>query len=307
MAIEEELVVLKEKVNELSARIQEVSGQAKPRDNWDKIAIITQVLSSVILGALGILFTFWIAQMQNNVATLQVKVTNAQVDIARQQRTAEYFRALVEAEPQRVGSLINGVELVMPENALAIAQFYARHGTSDEARISALDLLGRLAEKNGLADERDKARLTLEEISNNNQDTKIGDHARLALGKPVKAVRIRLSNIDDRASISVNGKEELVRELGSWPWVDISDKLSAGKDNRIVFKLINGEFGGWSGRFEIASTWHSYDSGLLADDKCPCNTTVMEIHVLVRLDADRKVVDLQKFKVQYYGSTKPSG
>jgi hypothetical protein len=73
----------------------------EPKDTWDKLGVIGQLTSGVLIAALGVLVTVLINRAQQKITKVQMeaanRVANAQLSISERQLTAEYLNKINSA------------------------------------------------------------------------------------------------------------------------------------------------------------------------------------------------------------------
>jgi len=80
-------------------------------------------------------------------------------------------------------------------------------------------------------------------------------------------------------------------------WIEVTDRIPAGTQTIARFVLENGQFGGWSGRFQVAAGSFQYDSGKVdASNECPCKGKVFHIDVVITRNASGAITDLRGSK-----------
>jgi hypothetical protein len=261
--------------------------RSKKRDKWDVAAMVAQFASAVVLGLATFGVTYY---AQVHLGSINAQTAGAQLDIARQNRTLDFLKAIAEAhsDPDKRTALIAMSTLAVPDQVSLVARYYAVSDEADSVRAAAIKILGQQQARNDLQYIIDSSRFP------------DADLARVQLGQAVKAIRVRVSQIDDLATVNVNGQELLrgttAQDSG---WQDIAGRFKPGK-NEVVLKLANGPLGGYSIRFQLIAGGHSYDSGLIAKDACPCNAPVLEIHLNVELAGDMTVQRVSAAPPMYF-------
>jgi hypothetical protein len=255
-------------------------GAAKPKgkDRWDKAGVIAQIVSGVLIALLGL--------------AINRSINLAQQELATRTAVSNYVKEIVtQKEVVARGELINALDIaVPPADAVTIAMHYARTNrirlqkTMDGAVSGdatglerpvfdrAIQVLTRL---------KNAGRHTLETIRDGDTmpDREI---ANAILGEPIH-VMARVSDIDDRGSLEVANQRVTWIEFGKdTRWLDIGTYLKTHTMNDVVLRVVNGEYGGFSGRLEISAGTEQYDSGVFARDGCPCNAPAF--YTLLRLD-----------------------
>jgi hypothetical protein len=284
---EEEVKLVLERIDELKKAVT-----AKKKDFWDILALVSQFTSTVILGVAAVLINNNFQVKSFSTAQSQLTVNQTELQIKKQEQFVGYIRALADADDagRKREMLIFNAPVAVPDQAKRLAQFYLSGENPENQRLAAIRALGELHE-NAL----------LTEVTRSDATPAVIEEAKKQLGIVLKNIRVRVSDIDDFGKVIVNGKEVL-SVIGSEDsgWKDITANFIPGK-NVLVFKLINGPYGGYSGRFRLAAAGAPlYDSGKIARDACPCNGPVFDITSEIELDGDGKIKSVSNAKFTYY-------
>jgi len=260
--------------------------KAKKRDVWDIAALASQFVSAVLLGLAGFVLNYYtnIHQAEFNDANARTQTT-----MAKQARLLDYLKAIADAhgDDDKRAKLVASAELAIPDDAAVIAKYYAVKDQSDAVREAAIDVL---------AERHEDGTLTTIASSGRLPDA---DHARQKLGEIVKNIRVRLSDIDDIGKLAVNGKEILNQPGHESPWEDVTSAFHAGS-NEVVFTLINGPYGGFSGRFQLIAGSLVYDSGTIHSNSCPCDNPAFEIRLQIQVGAKSQVEKISSAPVKFF-------
>jgi hypothetical protein len=295
MALENEtaatLDVVAKKLDELSKAVSE----KKSKDSWDIAGVVSQIVSAVFLGAVGL---WWnqhtqvqlaklSASTQAQLADLAQKTSNESLEDGRRDRLLKYLEEVADAhgDDEKRRLLIASSELAIPDQADVVAKYYAAIDPTDQVRLAAIEVLGEQRDRNALYSIIQTGRLP---------DT---DAAKKALGEHDQEVRLRMSDIDDDGKAFVNGVE-VARTSRDSGWVDVTQYAHGGK-NDILFRLFNGPAGGYGGRFQVLAGGNIYDSGSIAKNQCPCNAEAMDISLSILRDQKNKITGLSAANVVF--------
>ncbi|MGH9747638.1 MAG: hypothetical protein ACRD59_16200 [Candidatus Acidiferrales bacterium] len=298
---EEETKVILEKLDELKGLVT-----AKKKDFWDVLALVSQFTSTVILGVATVLINNKVQHANEQASSAQIRLQEAswntsqgqltvnqtELLIKKQEQFAEYLRGLADADDtgSKKATLIVHAPIAVPDQAKRLAQFYLSGPYPENLHIAAIRALGELHE-NALLKDAALRSLTPAE----------SDEIKKQLGIVLKNIRVRVSDIDDFGKVIVNGVEILsVSGTEDSGWRDITSNFQPGK-NTLIFRLINGPYGGYSGRFRLmAAGGREYDSGKIARDACPCNGPVFDISSEIDLESDGKIKSVSDAVFKYY-------
>jgi hypothetical protein len=260
--------------------------KAKKRDVWDVAALVSQFVSAVLLGLAGFALNYYtnIHQAQFNDANARTQTT-----MAKQARLLDYLKAIADAhsDDDKRARLVASAGLAIPDDAAIIAKYYAAKDQSDEVREAAIDVL---------AEQHEDGALTTIASSGRLPDA---DHARQKLGEVVKNIRVRLSDIDDIGKLVVNAREVLAQPGHDSAWEDVTSAFHPGS-NEVVFILINGPYGGFSGRFQLIAGSLVYDSGTVRSNSCPCDAPAFEIRLQVQVSTKGQVEKITSTPVKFF-------
>ena len=182
--------------------------------------------------------------------------------------------------------MIANLDLAIPNEAVRVAAQYAFNDPAEGVRSEAMKVLAKYP---------GEGTSVLERIvkTGDMQDSQL---ATLNLGREVKSVLVRMSDIDDDGHLSLNGHELLM--IGLPPnvgsdsgWKDIAGSLVPGQ-NTVEFLLHNGPYGGWSGRLRISAGIFQYDSTKLSSPTCPCDADAFSITVIITLGPNGQMESL---------------
>jgi hypothetical protein len=285
------LEAIGKKLDELSKTVSE----KKRKDGWDVAGVVSQILSALLLGAVGL---WWNQHTQVQLATLSAKTQAQLADLAqktsnesledgRRDRLLKYLEEVADAhgDDEKRRLLIASSELAIPDQADVVAKYYAGIDPIDQVRLAAIQVLGEQRDKSALYSIIQTGRLP------------DADAARKALGEHDQEIRLRMSDIDDDGKAFVNGVQvaHTSRDSG---WVDVTQYAHSGK-NDILFRLFNGPAGGYGGRFQVLAGGTVYDSGSIAKDQCPCNAEAMDISLSVLRDQKKNITSLSDANVVF--------
>jgi hypothetical protein len=222
----------------------------KKKDEWDKASVVAQFISGVLIGAMTI-----VVSLVGHV--ISKAVSEAQLESAERKQTGDYVMEIAKADRHRRGELLGALDLsVRSADAIPIALHYAvsaRTGAPSTERSiydRSIEVLERLSLS---ADNRP----TLERVKRISPEPD-ADITAGVLGDELH-VRVRGSQIDDTATLTINGQPRLNLSFGQDSgWVDITPYLRDG-DNHFVFKVFN-DGGGAGGRLEISAGTQQYDT-----------------------------------------------
>ena len=130
-----------EQLLEQQKTIIEKLSRSKEKDGWDKLAILSTFLSSIVIGVVGIYFTTTFKAREITTANAQVQIAkdnaDAQVRTAEAQIAQQFIRDFAgQNEDAKKGALLILSTLRNKELAFKLGAFYASAGT-----IEALEIL----------------------------------------------------------------------------------------------------------------------------------------------------------------------
>ncbi len=244
-------------VKDLKAR----AAEAKLKDKWDKAGVVAQFISGGLIAALGITVTLLVGRGQE-AASERLQVSN-------------YLKELVSrsTDPLATANLLSVLDIsVSAQDSVPIAMHYAGPGQDSQVRQAAISVLRRV-KKPGVK------RLQLVKAEGSIPES---DIASGLLGDDVK-VRVRVSDIDDEATLVLNG--DVLKSLTfaqDSDWMEIGSKMKPGKNN-LILCVKNGPYGGFGGRLRISAGSQQYDAAIAKINECPCNAPAFDIkaHFLV--------------------------
>ena len=278
-----------QKLAELQLAIARLEGhKERAKDRWDKAGVIAQFLSGAVIAVVGLIITYHLNKAQQDITK---QIGSSQLEVSKRQQFSDYLKLIVEAnkDDERRATLITALDVAVPDHAIRIASHYVVADKSPEVRKAAIELLGKFAD----------GRPVLDRVASGSvlPDRQL---AELALGRQVKEVRARISDIDDFGRLVVNDSKVAEVRIGNDSgWINVTPHLKVG-ENRIDFFLDNGPYGGWSGRLQISAGTHQYDSTTLAKNACPCDAPVFQIRVVVTVASDGTIQSLVPKDVVYF-------
>jgi hypothetical protein len=266
----------------------------KKRDGWEILGLLSQFISAVVLGAVSLWVTTRLGELNAGFTKSQIEMTASsariQTEMARQNRLLDYLKVIADAstDEKKRGVLITSAQLAIPDQAGVIAKYYAFNDASEIVRLAAIKALGA---------EHDK--VTLEFIAANGE-VREATEARVQLGEVIKDIRLRISDIDDIGTVYVNEQKliDLQYQVDSG-WHDLTSYFHEG-DNNVTFKLVNGPYGGFSGRLQVNAGGTMYDSGRIGQNSCPCNAPAFEIQLTITVGKDKQIQKVSNAKITYF-------
>ena len=265
------------------AALQRSAHRKDRKDIWDKLGIIGQLTSSVVIASLGILVTIVINRAQGKITKAQMvaadRVAQAQLSTSERRLSADYLDKIMSAkEPGDRGKLINDLDIaLLPDNAVPIALRFAYPNNFGPYLVgqSAIHVLERM---------KVSGRSQLEAASRSGAMPE-SEIARGLLGEPVQLL-LRASDIDDDARLMLNSDTVSALKYGEDSgWLDETSKLVRGKTATIYFEVENGPYGGCGGRLRISAGVQQLDIERYYTD-CPPNQKAWYIRYDISVGID---------------------
>jgi pimeloyl-ACP methyl ester carboxylesterase len=202
-----------------------------------------------------------------------------------------------ESDPEARAALVEGLDIAVPPSmAVTTAMHYAAAkdwSVSPQEKAvfdAAIRVLKRLKVPGHQA---------LLDIQHGNSMPD-ADIAAAILGAKAK-VNVRVSSIDDFGDLTINGILT-VKRFGFQQdsgWLDVTSKLALDQVNDLKLMITNGPAGGFGGRLQISAGTEQYDSGIIAQNRCPCDAPAFDIDSKINPSASG-AVRIFETKINYY-------
>ncbi len=256
----------------------------EPKDTWDKLGVIGQLTSGVLIAALGVLVTVLINRAQRKITKAQMaaadSVAKAQLSVSERQLSAAYLNKIISTTTEHDrANLIDDLDIALePSYAVPIALRFAypnNYGPNVVGQ-SALRVLERM---------KVSGRPQLEAIASS-EALPESEIAKGLLGRRVRLL-VRASDIDDYANVKLNGVAlfpalKFGEDSG---WVDVTYKLVPGSTAAVYFDVDNGPYGGCGGRLRISAGIQQLDIQRYYTD-CPPSQKAWYILYDISVGAD---------------------
>lgn len=216
-------------VDRFQVRHRRSVAEQRQKDGWDKAAVISQIVSSILIGSISAAVAIFGTRISNT-------VQNAQLESTERKQTGDYVKEIATAtDAERRAQLIETLDLaVRSDDAYRIALHYAAENRSGAAPSDprliydqSLDVLGRLEPR-------------YPGISQKFADH--GTHPASDIAAAIAGREIRLwvraTGVDDSAVLAINGVPAAEFPFGNSEWVDVTDKLKPNK-NHFQFVVTN--------------------------------------------------------------------
>jgi hypothetical protein len=237
------------------------ASQKPTKDSWDKVSIVSQIFSSLVLATVGGLITFYFQYNSKNTAIVSDFL--GKVVSANAGQREQYLNAL-DLELGARYSIPLAIRLSTPiqlRNAICGGKILSDPIATQEQEEEFADvrttreLLQRLSLTSS-------GRKELQEISKSGvkPDADIAD---AYLGKGSK-VYYRVTEIDDYATIEIDANKHADQNFPQYkfgdepPWVDISDRMTKGTVNTF-FLTVSNKVGSSGARLQMRIGADQYD------------------------------------------------
>ena len=261
--------------------------RTQKKDAWEKASILSQIISGSIIAVVGIIVTIKIGDASAAQGRATLEATNRQI-------ASDFLSKLTENAGAGRANLLNTIDIAMPvDTAIGMSVRFAGPVTQtstiqndqviendktdqDNAIVNsaALRALDRLKIKDGPA---------LTQIAES-KELPDADIAAGVLGQATTPY-LRLSEIDDAASISINHKMLPKSYLfgDDSGWIDLTPYLAKGQGIDLDVTVSNGSLGGASVRLQLRLGAEQYDRRVLCE-QCAINKESFRLHSNIQMD-----------------------
>ena len=268
-----------DKILEALEELKRTRESKSKKDIWDKLGIVGQLFSGVLLAAIGLGLTWFIAQSEQTSRQLNLDATDRQT-------VARYLERFDTAEPSKLVALLQGADVALaPKYSVPLAvnfaqslpvEVYIKEGdiistgkleevkNNEIVNEAAIALLQRLMPK----DDEDKAeaREAMKKFDNpdNPQDKAVANFVL----KGRSTVLFRVSNIDDFVDVYISDRYKCTYEYGDDPeWINTTEELKQNKKNGLKMIVRNGPKGPMGARVQVQAGAEQYDFIIRRNDR----------------------------------------
>lgn len=231
-------------------------GVEKAKDLWDKAGVVGQLLSGVLIGALGLIVSLEFGRTQRALSA-------DQLEISHRTQVSDYVKEI--ATHQDVGQraeLLSALDLaISADQAVPIAMHYAV-GTRTCDPSGSRPVFDRSIQVLQRIKEKATAQLRVIQGAALGPD---GDIASAILGGKI-SVKVRVSQVNDSTQLQLNQvvQPDFNLTFGQDSgWVDITNRLAPGSTS-LILVVTN-----CSARLEVSAGTQQFDSSLMQSDCQP--------------------------------------
>lgn len=304
-------------------RLEKLVGEKPAKDGWDKLAIVGQLLSGIVVALLGIAVTVVISNGQEH---FQQAITEAQTAAAKQQTISEQaFAKQQQAAQLALSKQQSDATLQLSrqqernqealDNQKQVTDYFAKilASTAPEDRatlISGMSIALQPADAIRIAMKYAhpsagpgqhmvaKAAIALlmglkvrgKDALNEIKDSGVmpdSEIAAAALGER-RPVLVRVSEVDDSVDLYINISQpfrhvQYGRDTG---WIDVSNRMFSNYVNKFYFLISNSAYEGCGARMQISDGLQQFDDHVYFSS-CPPNRVDVRIDVALNTDESR--------------------
>ena len=261
--------------------IEKLKLSARPcKDKWDKTAIISQIVASVVLASVGGYLTY---HFQTAAAKDTLDATNRTI-------ISDYLSKIVSATtPQQRAQYISALDVELgPTYSVPLAVSFARPVQNRDIICGGTIVYDKETDEEAVQEELVRAaanellqRLSLTQIARD-QFKKISQvetqpDAGIAdayLGMKASTIQYRVSEVDDFADAEIDDADGDITPVGAYkfgdnsPWVNISAKTKRNQINTFVL-VVRNKTGGSGARLQMSIGAYQYDRAVKTQNDEP--------------------------------------